>query len=242
MLNSITALDLLIAFAVVTVAAVLQGAVGLGMGLVAAPLLNLVATPLVPGPLLFSIMILGLFMAYRERRAIRLQEIAWGIVGRIGGTVVAGWLILRSNPDMLSLWIGVAVVIAVMLSISGLSVRLTWGTLVGAGVVSGVLATIASVGGTPMALLYQHESGAHLRSTLSGFFVLGAVISLMTLAITGHFGPTELLCAVTLAPGALLGFGISGRILPLLNPTWTRWALLLLAGLSGLFVILRQVF
>ncbi len=241
LLNSITIFDILLAFVVVTMAAALQGAVGLGMGLAAAPLLNLIATPLVPGPLLFSILILGIFMAYREREAIQFQEITWGIVGRIVGTIIAGWLIIRANPDTLSLWIGIAVVIAVLLSVSGLSTQLTRGTLIGAGIISGILATIASVGGAPMALLYQHESGAHLRSTLSGFFVLGAVISLITLAATGLFGLTELLCALILAPGTLLGFGISGRVLPLLDPAWTRRALLLLAGLSGFFVILRQI-
>lgn len=41
------------------------------------------------------------------------------------------------------------------------------GPLVGAGVVSRVTGTATSIGGSPLALMYQHESGPRVRATLA---------------------------------------------------------------------------
>ena len=54
-----------------------------------------------------------------------------------------------------------------------------------AGATSGVLGTATAIGGPPMALVWQRKSGARLRGTMSGFFLVGSVMSIAALAATG---------------------------------------------------------
>ena len=54
-----------------------------------------------------------------------------------------------------------------------------------AGATSGLLGTATAIGGPPMALVWQRNSGARLRGTMSGFFLVGSVMSLVVLAVTG---------------------------------------------------------
>jgi uncharacterized membrane protein YfcA len=97
----------------------------------------------------------------------------------------------------------------VLLSVSGWRIRLTIWALLGAGALSGFMGTIASVGGPPMALLYQDSSGERLRSTMSGFFIFGTLISLVGLMLAGRFGRAEFMASLAVVPGVLAGFGLS---------------------------------
>ena len=49
--------------------------------------------------------------------------------------------------------------------------------LVAAGAVSGVMGTATSIGGAPMALIWQGHQGRRLRGTMSAFFMVGSAIS-----------------------------------------------------------------
>ena len=155
------------------VGATLQGAIGFGMGLLAAPLLILLDPRFVPAPILACTLVLTLLMAYRERHAIDLRGIKWAMLGRVAGTVVAGGILAIVAADTLVLLFGVFILAAVAMSVSGLRFVPTGRALVAAGVLSGVLGTVAAVGGPPLALLYQDAPGARIRSTISGFFVVG---------------------------------------------------------------------
>ena len=46
-----------------------------------------------------------------------------------------------------------------------------------------MMGTAASIGGPPMALLLQNESGNRIRANLAVFFVIGSFISLVMLGI-----------------------------------------------------------
>ncbi len=58
--------------------------------------------------------------------------------------------------------------------------------------------------------LYQRSRGLKLRGTLSGYFCVGAALSLIVLALIGRFGIPELLLALLLLPGIGLGEGYFG--------------------------------
>ncbi len=126
--------------------------------------------------------------------------------------------------------LGVLVLLAVVISLTGWHVRPTTSTLVGAGMVSGVMGTLTSVGGPPMALVYQREQAAKLRSTLAGFFVFGASLALLALALSGELGKQQVVDGFILLPGLLVGLTLSRLLAPHLDRGWTRAAVL---GLSA---------
>ena len=100
------------------VGSTLQGAIGFGMGLLAAPVLILLDPRFVPAPILVCTMVLTLLMAYRERHAIDVRGIKWAMLGRIAGTVVAGGILAVAAADTLVLLFGCFILAAVAMGAS----------------------------------------------------------------------------------------------------------------------------
>ncbi len=233
---------MLAACAVVALGATVQGSVGFGLGLVAAPVLALIEPGLVPGALLVSALLMNVLMFRREFRSIVLSEVKWAIVGRLIGAVI-GAAVLASIPrGETGLFFGVLVLLAVGMSATGLKIRPTTPAVLGAGTISGFMGTTIAIGGPPVALVFQHAKGARLRGTLAGMFVFGAAMSLIALAVIGRLGKQELLWSLALIPGIFIGYAVSGRTAPVLDRGYTRPAVLTISAAAGLALCLRYIF
>lgn len=229
------------ATAVISAGALLQGTIGFGLALLAAPLLYLVDPRLVPGPLMVSSLVLTLLMARREWHAVQGRDLGWALAGRVAGTVAAVAVLSVISARGMDLLFGGLVLAAVGLTALGVTLRPAPPTLVTAGAVSGFMGTMTSIGGPPIALLYQHESAARIRGTLSAFFVVGVVMSIGALAVVGRFGLAEARLGGLLLPGTVLGFWLSHRTTGRLAERHVRPALLLVSAGAAVAVILREL-
>ena len=227
---------------VMAAGAVVQGAVGFGLNLVAVPLLVLIDPRLVPGPVLVAALVLTILVLRRERRAVDFAGLGWAFAGRLPGTELGVAALLMLPPSSLSLVFAGLVLIAVLMSASGMRLRPTRGTLLIAGALSGFMSTTSAVGGPPMALVYQDAAGPRLRGTLAGYFVAGALISIFALTVAGRFGAAEARASLSLLPGVVIGFALSARAARKLDAGYIRPAVLLLAGVASMTVIVRQLF
>lgn len=236
-----TVLEFLVAIVAVIVGAILQGAVGFGLGLVAAPILVLIDTALVPGPLLFCALILTLLLTGREFRFVDVRGLTWALVGRLPGVIIGAGTIALVARERIALLFGVLILSVAAISALGPRLPITRRTLMGAGALSGFMATTISVGGPPMALLYQHDAGSTIRGTLSGYFVAGAAMSLAALAFVGRFGATEMRLAGSLVPGVVLGFVLSRKLAATLDRGRTRVAVLVVSVVAGIVVLVRAM-
>jgi uncharacterized membrane protein YfcA len=133
------------------------------------------------------------------------------------------------------------VLAAVLLSVVGLDLRPTRPAIVGAGAVSGFMGTAVSLGGPPIALLYQHEAGPRFRAIVARILIYGAAISLAALVLVGEFGRDELVASAVVAPGCILGFSVSGPVARHLDRGYTRPVILTVSALSALAVILKAL-
>ena len=221
--------------------ALVQGTIGFGMGLFAVPFLVLLNPSLVPGPTLFASGLLTILMLLRERAGIRPRELAWSLGGRVGGTGLAMVVLLAVPAERFGVVFGTLILLAVGLTASGRHVRMTPGTLSAAGLLSGFMATTVSIGGPPMALLYQREPGPSLRATLSAFFVVGTALSLLGLNLVGRFGWAELALGASLLPGILLGFGLAVPLTRRLDGRALRPVILGVCAVTGLMVLVEAV-
>lgn len=226
---------------VMAVGSLLQGGIGFGMAMVAAPLLALIDPGLAPGPLLVGNVALTFLMARREWHAVRMPDLGWALTGRVAGIVAAVLLMGRLSPHGLDLFFGATVLFAVVLTALGLSFTLDRRTLTGAGLVSGITGTATGIGGPPMAIVYQNERGPMVRGTLSAYFTVGAVLSAIGLGFIGRFGWTEFVEGLALCPGVVIGFLLSRRFLPYMDARGLRPAILTLSGVSGAILILRRL-
>lgn len=234
--------EILTASLVIFVGAALQGSVGFGLSLVAAPILMLLDARYVPGPLLTVSVLLTLMTLWREHRHVDFGGLAPVLAGRIPGTFIGLWVLVSLPPREMSITFGLILIAAVAMSASRVRLAPTHRTLAGAGFLSGIMSMTTSAGGPPLALVYQSSQGATLRATLSGHFLIGALISLLALGGGGRLGEVELLLAALLAPGLVVGFAVSGRIRHLLDAGYTRIAVLSVSAFAGLTVILRPLF
>lgn len=214
---------------------------GFGLNLIAAPVLALIDTELVPGPALVIALVLTVLMAVRERAGTEWWGVRWALLGRVPGTVV-GALAVAALPDRgLAITFAVLVLAGVAMSASGVHMAPTRQNLIGAGALSGVMGTATSIGGPPIAMVYQRAAGATLRGTLSGFFAFGASMSLVVLTAVGEFGAADARHSLVLIPGLLAGFGISRFTAPVLDAGRTRVAVLTVSAASALAVLVKEL-
>ena len=226
---------------VVGAGSVLQGSVGFGLGLVSVPLLILIEPRLIPGPMLFNGIALTLLLSHRERRSIDFGGVGWALVGRFPGTALGAAALLVVPRHELDLAFAILVLLAVAVTLLPIRIPPHRPGLIGAGALSGFMATTVAIGGPPIALLLQHAAGPRLRGTLSGFFLVGATVSLLTLVAIGRFGLTELALALVPLPGIIIGFLISGRIAKRLDQRYTRQAVLAVAAVTGVVALVKAL-
>ena len=233
--------EILIASLTMFVGSTLQGSIGFGMGLLASPILILIDVRFVPAPILLLTTVLTTFLVWRERHAVDIGGLRWALTGRVVGTFVAGTVLAVLPADLMAVVFGFLVLAGVSMSLSGLRLAPTRGVLVGAGLVSAIMGTIASIGGPPMALVYQNAEGPRLRATMSAFFWVGTLMSLTALRLVGRFGLEEVRLAALLLPSMMLGLAMSRLTASLVDRGYTRVGVLSVAGVTGVIVILRQL-
>jgi uncharacterized protein len=231
--------SLALAAAIVGVGSAAQASIGFGLALLTAPLLEWVDPRLVPGPLIIAVTVLLALTAHRERQAIDARGVGWILAGRIPGTVLGALALTAMTARALTVSLGVLVLIGVGISLLSLRVPRTPGMLSFAGLVSGMMGTTAALGGPAVAILYQHERGPVVRSTLAAYFLIGAFMSLGALYVIGRLGRAELELGVALLPGIIAGFLLSRGTGAWMDGGRTRTAVLLLSGLAGLTSVIR---
>ena len=92
-----------------------------------------------------------------------------------------------------------------------------------------------------MGLLYQNQKGSVLRGTLSGFFTVGASVSLIFLWFVGKVTFHEFLLFIRISPALLIGFWLSKFTIRILDKGYTRPLILVISGISGLAVIIKTM-
>jgi uncharacterized membrane protein YfcA len=210
-----------------------QAAIGMGLNLFAVPTLALIDPVFVPGPVLVHSFLLASLASYRLRADINRRELGIALAGLLVGTAAAALLLINVGSRHLPRLFGILVLVAVAIAAAGCRVTLTTRALVAASAAAGIMGTIAGVHGPPIALLYQHESPARIRSALLPFFAVANSISLAALAAIGMFGWRELAASALLLPGLALGYLASPWLIRILGARAIRAAILAISAISG---------
>ncbi|MFD3943861.1 sulfite exporter TauE/SafE family protein [Streptomyces sp. NPDC058579] len=222
----------------VTAAAFVQGSSGLGFALIVAPVAGILDPRLVPVFVLASMIPLNLYVAWRERSSLDLRGAGWITAARLAATP-GGLALLWLIPERsLGLFVGVATVLAAVVSLAAPAFTPGRVAYVGAGAVTGLTETATGVGGPPLALVYQHRPPAELRSTVAVCFLVGEVASLLLLFATGEGRPADLGWALALVPAIAAGAWLSRLAHDRLDARRMRLFVLVFALVSGALLIL----
>lgn len=228
--------------AIVTLGVLTQRATGGAFGMVVAPLVALVAPAFMPAGVLLVSLAVTLLCTPLPLGTIVWRQLAPMIAGRgVGAVLAAGLVALAPDPGAVAALVAVAVLLGVAMSVAGRRVAMGPGTLVGAGLLSGLTGTLTSVGAPPVLLLYQDVPPERARPTLNAFFLLGVALSLVALATRGRIGAGDAGFALSMAPAIALGFAVARPALALLRGRSIRPLVLGLAAAASVLILLRWV-
>jgi uncharacterized membrane protein YfcA len=231
----------MIAAAVIeTGAGVVQGALGFGINTLAVPLLVLLSFGFVPVPVIIASMLGAALVIWRERPFPGLGTVRWAVVGRVPGNAIGVALLAVLSARVAALTMACMVLTAV--GASRLSAKLPHNvtTMFTTGVISGVMGTVAGLGGVPLGLVHQGAAGTRLRRTMSAYVLIGGALSLITLALGGRFGGAQLVPTLVLLPGVVMGYFLSSRVLRFVDSR-VRPIVLVVAAAASVGVIVTRL-
>ncbi|MFD8523405.1 sulfite exporter TauE/SafE family protein [Streptomyces capillispiralis] len=225
----------------VGIGAVLQVSVGFGLGMIAAPVFSLVDPALAPPVVLLLAAGVTAAVLVREGGRADLRGCGWALVGRVPGVVAGALLVVLLPARHLALLIAAVVLAGVAAGAAGYAPRPRRSSVLLAGLASGVMGTATSIGGPPMAMVWQRLTGPRLRATMSAFFLAGSVMSLAALAAAGAVGAHTLQRTALLAPAAAAGVLLARPLTRRLNADRTRTAAMALAVAGAVILVARQL-
>ncbi|WP_019812600.1 sulfite exporter TauE/SafE family protein [Saccharomonospora saliphila] len=234
-------LAVLLAGLAVFAGALVQGSVGYGMNLIAAPLVALVDPALVPVPLLVIAAAHAVLSVAREHEDTDWRGVGWAMLGRVPGTALGVLAVAALAPRPFAAIVGVAVLVCVALSVVSWRPSPAPAPLLVAGMASGTFGTAASIGGPPLALLYQHSSGPRIRATLAACFAIGSCLSLAALGVGGQLHTEQFYAVLWMLPFLLAGFLLSGPARRLFDGGRIRVAVLTVAAASAVALLVRAI-
>ena len=236
-----TGTEALLAALIFGAGAAVQGAVGFGANLVAAPLLVLLEKGFVPGPVIVASGVLNILLAWRSGPGDVDPTVNVAIAGQVVGALVAGTVIAMMPADALSIVFAVLVLAAVAVSVFGHRLARTRANLAGAGLASGFMGTISGIGGPPIALAYLELDGPGLRATLARYFLVGNLVAIPTLIVVGSLALDDIPACLVLIPGAVGGFLVSGWLARHTDRATLRPIVLGLSTVAAVAVIFRTL-
>lgn len=213
--------------------AFVQSTIGFGLAIVAAPLLILLSPDYVPAPIVIVALFISLFNTLKNRENIQLGRLKSALIARVPGSVIGGVILMNISASLLSLWLGIAVLLSLVVSLLPYKLEPTPNRMAVAGFLSGFMGTTSSIGGPPMAILLQHQEAAAFRGNLSAFFLFSSAISLIVQLFAGYLTLKHVLISLPLLPAAWLGYRAALLCIPYVSKEKIRIAALILCLVSG---------
>lgn len=227
--------------AAVVVGSTVQSAVGLGVGLVAAPVTALLEPALMPGTLLMVAVLMPCLTLIHDHHDIDWRGLSWSLPARLPGTLVGVWVVTTLSDRELGIMIGLVVLVAVVVTWRAVIVPVNRVTLSAAGFTSGITGTATSIGGPPIAIVYQHRPPRQIRTTMAVYFLIGAALSLVALTITGDLTREQVVAALELLPFLALGALVGTWARRSIPAHVVRPSVLIVSSASAVVLLVRSI-
>ncbi len=239
--SAMTGQEIVIVMAVMTIGAMVHGSTGIGLGLIAGPVLLSIEPDYVPGPLMLSTLVVGCRHLLAERQNIDRAILGRLVLGMPIGVVLAIVLLIRLDERTMALGIGALVVLVVGALLAGIELPRTSRYEVVGGAASSFGAVAAAVPGPQLVMTLHDLPGPSMRPTIAATTTITGLATAGSLALVGRFGVEELLLLAGLVPPILVGLLLARYVRPWLDRAIFRPVILLIALAGGLALIIRNI-
>ncbi|WP_068264950.1 sulfite exporter TauE/SafE family protein [Janibacter limosus] len=226
---------------VVAVGAFVQSSIGFGIAVVSAPFVVVLRPDLMPTSMLVCAFILPIVQVASGPREISWRPLGWAVGARLVATPLGVWLVASTSADAIALAVGILILVTVIASVVAVDIRLTRGSAMGAGAISGVSGTAASIGGPFFALVLRHEPPDRLRATLAVFFIAGAMMAIAGLALAGAATWEQIRAGLMWTPYVVIGHLVAGPVRRRLPAVAVRRGVLVFCAVASVSVIARTL-
>ncbi len=223
----------------VYVGATVQASIGIGVGMIASPVLAIADPAFIPVAIVLCILPLTFTVAWIDRTHIEGRQVGFALLGRVPGVILGALIVAALSDHVLAVMVAGSVLLAVAASLTTIRFRPTDRSLMVAGMASGFSGTTTGVGGPPMALTYQNSDPATMRSTLSAYFSIGALLSIAALAIAGEIGVRQWQLTALLMPGIALGLVTARLVKDRIDATLVRPAVLVISTVAAIALLVE---
>ena len=229
---------------IILVAAIVQTVTGFGFALVATPLLALTVDPRnAVVATAAAALAMTATVAIRQRHHAEWKVAAMTLAGTVVGLPL-GLLVLEvaSDPVLTGL-IAVAVLCCIAIVWRGVTVPGNRSTVVGVGLLAGVLSTSTGTNGPPLVAVFQGMGydAATFRATLSVIFAGASVFSLIGFAVAGEMTSTALWIGLIGLPTVQVGYRVGNALFHRIDPQHFRPVVLAALLVSGVVTLVRAV-
>lgn len=230
-----------IAFGAVMLGAMLQSLAGFGLAVIAAPILVLINPEFLAAPILTFGCLLSLLNTLRYRKKLQINHTKITLFGRVIGSILGVYLLTFLDPKIFALSFALFIMLSVVLTYHHVGLLNSPRNLVIAGFLSGVMGTTTGVGGPPIALVYQNSTLHSARVELGVFFLVGTIVSLFLLFITGNISAEQVQLTWPLIPAVFVGFGLSMLFEQQFKPHYLKPMIAVLSLISSVMILVKTI-
>jgi len=226
---------------ILVVGSILQMATGVTAGMIIVPFLAMISYTLIPVPVAFASLALTTMMAYKGRQHIDTKNIFQISIGTLAGILLSIFILKNISFEYMGLLFGSFLLISVFISIKVKSFTLNKSINYTGGFVSGVMGSMAAVGGQVLALLFQNHPLESLKATLAFLYTLFSIVMLSIFFLFGEFSYSQFISGVYMMPGFIIGFLVAPVFAKYFNPKYTKTVVLFMATLGALSLITKSL-
>lgn len=214
-----------------------EAATGYGSAVVALPVLEIAFPSHMPALLILLGPPLVVLMVGIERTYIDAPAVVQVASGLIFGTVLAvPVLALVSGRALRFLFGFVTLAALVPLTVLRGGIARTPQRSFAAGLASGFMGTATGISGPPLAVVFAHEHGPVVRSTVGMIYGVGYVFSIGALVLAHRIDMRDLGLAALLTVPVVIGFGAGRMLLRNVSTRFLHYVILAVVG--GCVIIL----
>ena len=222
---------------ILIIGSILQMATGVTAGIIIVPFIAMISYTLMPVPIVFASLALTGLMTYKGRKHIDTKNIPQISLGMLVGIILSLYILKNIELQHMGLIIGLFLLASIIISIKVKSFTLNTSINYAGGFLSGVMGTMALVGGQILALLFQNHPLESLKSTLAFLYTLFSLTLLIIFYMFGEFSYEQLIMGFYMMPGFIIGFFIAPIFSKYFNPKYSKTVVLVMATLGAVSLI-----